>query len=349
MEFGQFSPKVPIGGNSILIDQKSTNLLIHTMFKKFSKVTSQFKNSFNYNKQNFKQEYQKFQKRRFTSSAKEDNSKTMAGLGFAGLIGGGFLLMNTLNKPIVETTADRQVVKSSITPYVQNYLFNTYKYVASGIAMTSLSAYFAYRSGLALRIFQINPIVSSLGFMAAIVGTSWWTRSIDSRDAVLKNVAFATFNTVMGLSLCGLCFYQPQILMRAGFYTAGVVSALSFTAMNAKEDRFLYIGGPLMAGLAVVALSGLATMFLPGQFVRTLSVLENLWLYGGLIVFSGLMLYDTQKLMHKAKVRNEITTYNPNANIPPPDFINESIGIYLNIINLFVRILQILQNQQRKR
>lgn len=320
------------------------------MFKKFSKVSSQFKNAFKQNKQHFKQEYQQYQKRRFTQNSQSaDNSRLMAGLGFAGLIGGGFLLANTLNKPIVDTSGGYTREVPSISPAVQNYLFNTYKYVASGIGLTSIAAYLAFKSGLAFKIYEMNPIAASIGFTVALIGSSMWVRSVNPQNVSTKNLAFATFNSIMGISLCGLCFLQPQILMRAAFYTAGVVSALSVTAMNAKEDRFLFLGGPLMAGLAVVALSGIASMFMPAQFVRTLSVLESLWLYGGLIVFSGLILYDTQRLMYRARTREEVTKYNPNAVIPPPDFINESIGIYLNIINLFIRILQLLQNQQRRR
>jgi FtsH-binding integral membrane protein len=71
--------------------------------------------------------------------------------------------------------------------------------------------------------------------------------------------------------------------------------------MNAKEDKFLYIGGPLMAGLAVIVLSSFAGMFLPSHYVRTLSLIEGLWLYGGLALFCGFVLYDTQKLMAKAQ------------------------------------------------
>jgi len=292
----------------------------------------------------------------FTSSS--NSSKTTAILGAAGLIGGGFLLLNTLNKPMVDRSGSSnysgaqvalpneysEAPKQSIPRHVQDYLFNTYKYVASGLTITSLAAYLGYKSGLAMKIMQMNPMMSGLGFLALSFGTMAWTRSVDPRNTVAKNIAFSSFNAVIGLSLCGLAFLHPQILLRAGIYTGGIVSALSFTAMNAKEDRFLSLGGPLMVGLTIVFLSGLTSMFLPARFVTTLSIMEKLWLYGGLAVFSGLMLYDTQKLMARANYRHQI-----QSNLPPPDYINESIGIYLNIINIFVRMVMILTNSSNKR
>lgn len=58
-----------------------------------------------------------------------------------------------------------------------------------------------------------------------------------------------------------------------------------------SNDRYLYMGGPLLAGVAVVALSSLAPMVLP-MGLRALAITENISLYGGLAVFSGFVLYE---------------------------------------------------------
>ncbi len=65
----------------------------------------------------------------------------------------------------------------------------------------------------------------------------------------------------------------------------------------------------------------LASMFFPSP------ALYNIWLYGGLVLFSAFVLYDVQKIIHNAKTR---AMYDP---------INESLRVYLDAIMIFERFL----------
>ncbi len=58
-----------------------------------------------------------------------------------------------------------------------------------------------------------------------------------------------------------------------------------------RNDKYLYMGGPLLAGVTVVALSSLAPMALP-LGMRGLAISEAISLYGGLAVFSGFVLFE---------------------------------------------------------
>lgn len=77
-------------------------------------------------------------------------------------------------------------------------------------------------------------------------------------------------------------------VLRPGmFRTRCKVSKLT----HARNDKYLYMGGPLLAGVTVVALSSLAPLALP-LGMRGLAVAESLSLYGGLAVFGGFVLYE---------------------------------------------------------
>ena len=60
-------------------------------------------------------------------------------------------------------------------------------------------------------------------------------------------------------------------------------------------------------------------------------------IYGGLILFSMFLLYDTQKIVQKAE------------NSLHFDPINESMGIYMDTINIFIRMASILAGGNRKK
>ena len=136
-------------------------------------------------------------------------------------------------------------------------------------------------------------------------------------------------------------FLHPALLARAGLYTVGMMGALTFVGATAKQEKYLYLGGPLLAGVAIVALSGFAPLVVPATAARTLMWTENIWLYGGLAVFGGFTLYDVQKVLHHARLAQ--------AGVLRRDAVNESIGLELDFLNIFIRMVQILGMSRNNR
>jgi len=141
--------------------------------------------------------------------------------------------------------------------------------------------------------------------------------------------------------LSPLMFLQPALLARAGLYTAGMMGSIAFVGATAKQEKYLYLGGPLLAGVAIVALSGFAPLVVPATAARTLMWTENIWLYGGLAVFGGFTLYDVQKILHHARLAER--------GLIKKDSVNESISLELDFINIFIRMVQILGMSQSRR
>lgn len=78
-------------------------------------------------------------------------------------------------------------------------------------------------------------------------------------------------------------------------YFTGIVGGLSTVAVCAPSDKFLNWAGPLGIGLGGVFVASLGSAFLPPTSALGLS-LYSISLYGGLLLFSAFLLYDTQKV-----------------------------------------------------
>ncbi|KAG6851329.1 hypothetical protein H0H93_005727 [Arthromyces matolae] len=151
-----------------------------------------------------------------------------------------------------------------------------------------------------------------------------------------KSLLHETFQyTGGGLALTALAARQM-----AALYTCGVVGSISYVGATATTDKYLNLGGPLLAGVTVVALSSLAPMALP-LGLRGLAVTEAISLYGGLAVFGGFVLYDTQKILKHGRLVEQGSI--------KADPITEAISLQLDMINIFIRLVQILAMNQRKK
>lgn len=155
-----------------------------------------------------------------------------------------------------------------------------------------------------------------------------------------KYALWATFNATQAAILSPLLFLSPALLARAGIYTLGMMGSIAFVGATAKQEKYLYLGGPLMAGVAIVALSGIAPLLLPATATRSLIWTEKIWLYGGLAVFGGFTLYDVQRILQHARMSER--------GLMKKDVVNESVSLELDFLNIFIRMVHILGMQRRK-
>lgn len=61
----------------------------------------------------------------------------------------------------------------------------------------------------------------------------------------------------MGAVIAPLTLLGGPLMVRAAWYTAGIVGGLSTVAMCAPSEKFLNMGGPLAVGVGVVFASSL--------------------------------------------------------------------------------------------
>ncbi|KAF2138323.1 uncharacterized protein K452DRAFT_277417 [Aplosporella prunicola CBS 121167] len=252
----------------------------------------------------------------------------------AGIFGGTLLAINLVFNR--ETRED-----GGMPTYERSYLNETFMHTGLGLGIIGIAARALHMNGWSYRLMAANPwAVLGIGLVGSI-GTMYGARATAPENYVQKYALWGAFNVTQAALLSPLLFLQPALLARAGLYTVGMMGSIAFVGATAKQEKYLYLGGPLLAGVAIVALSGLAPMVVPATAARTLMWTENIWLYGGLAVFGGFTLYDVQKVLHHARLAER--------GLIKRDAVNESISLELDFINIFIRMVQILGMQQNRR
>ncbi|KAI1419367.1 bax inhibitor family protein [Xylaria sp. FL1777] len=226
--------------------------------------------------------------------------------------------------------------------YERSYLNSTFLHTGLGVGIIGLTARQMIQTGFVYRLMVTSPWAVAIGGLALSFGTMIATRSIDPDNYIPKYALWTAFNATQAAFVAPLLAFAPGALIaRAGLYTVAMMGSISFVGATAKQEKYMYIGGPLLAGAALVAVSGLAPLIIPATAVRTLAFTENIWLYGGLAVFGGFTLYDVQKILHHARMAER--------GVIKKDPVNESISLELDFLNIFIRMVQILMLQQGRR
>lgn len=233
--------------------------------------------------------------------------------------------------------------KATIWPkYIRDRVTDTYMYFGGSLMSTAAAAVAIARNPSAMRLVSQNGMLSLVLTLGAMIGTSVLCRSIEYKPGFgPKQMTWLLHTAVIGAVIAPLTILGGPLMIRAAWYTAGVVGGLSTVAVCAPSDKFLSMGGPLAAGLGVVFVASLGSAFLPPTGALGLG-LYSLSMYGGLILFSGFLLYDTQRIVRKAE------TY-PTYGVQPYDPVNASMSIYMDTINIFIRIAMLMAGGNRRK
>ncbi|PWN41657.1 hypothetical protein IE81DRAFT_324282 [Ceraceosorus guamensis] len=253
-------------------------------------------------------------------------------LSSGGLIVGGAVAVHWL--------MNRETRDAPFSEFVSNYVHSTFGWLATGLAMTGGGAFLLHRMGASRSLMAANPwLVMGAGLVCSIGGMIGAQTLPPGSPG--KMASYVLFNAAQAAVLSPLFFFAPAVLSRAALYTAGIVGSCCWVGMTAKDGQYLWLGTPLLIGVSIVALSSIAPLVLPATAFRALAVTEALSIYGGLGVFSLFLIYDSQSIVRKAQMAQ--------AGMIPADPLRDSIGLELDAINIFVRLVTILGGQQRKR
>ena len=190
---------------------------------------------------------------------------------------------------------------------------NTYQLLALSTGVAAIGAGISILAGF-------GPLLGIVFTLLGLVPLIYLSKNRNTAAAV---PAMLTFTGLSGLGLGPTLTHYLNLpggsgtVMTAAVLTTAVTLALTAYVHKTGRD-FTRMGGFLFAGLIVVLLASVAAMFVPAMQAGVSAVAA--------LLFSGFILFDTSRL-----IRGEEDNY-----------VMAACSMYLNVLNLFMSILQLL-------
>jgi FtsH-binding integral membrane protein len=248
---------------------------------------------------------------------------------------------------------------AAIDAGLRAHMLRIYNYMVLGLAITGIAAFGVHALSVTgdvaaaakithdgidipIRLAGLNMYLTPLGY-ALFVGPLKWpvilaplalvfalSFGIERLRPTMAQLLFWLYAALVGLSLASIfMIYTQTSVVRVFFTTAASFGALSLWGYATQRD-LSGMGSFLVMGLFGVIIAGIVNLFLVSSALQwTVSVI-------GVLVFSGLTAWDTQRL------KNEYIYFAMDDATAQRSAVMGALSLYLDFINMFMMLLQLL-------
>ncbi len=212
------------------------------------------------------------------------------------------------------------------------YMQKVFGLMGLGTAITGLVAFFTANSPAMLQVLYGTPLRYVI-FLAPLAFVLVLSFGIQRMRAATAQLVFWLFAGVMGLSLASIFLvYTGQSIVTTFFVSSATFFGMALYGYTTKRDltgwgSFLFMG---LIGLLIASRVGLFVQSSALQFA--ISVI-------GVLIFTGLTAYDTQKIKEMYYAGDDAETGGKKA-------VMGALRLYLDFINLFLYLLRFLGDRR---
>ena len=221
-------------------------------------------------------------------------------------------------------------VQAEFDAGLRAHMLRVYNYMASGLALTGIVCYFTIHSPALLEsVFGLRWI-----FFAATLGMAFLVfPRIHRMSVTAAQAAFWVFATIIGLWIAPIVAqYTGTSVARVFFITASMFGGMSLYGYTTKKDLSGW-GSFLIMGFV-----GIFIGFLVNSFFIQSTALHFAMSVIGVLVFTGLTAWDTQR------IKNEYADHYGNDTLAKMAILG-ALGLYMNFINMFLMLLMLFGNR----
>ncbi len=221
----------------------------------------------------------------------------------------------------------------SLSRIRQAFMTKVYGWMFVGMLVTGAASWYTYDSGLWWRIASNN--IFFYGLIIAELGLVWFLAArVQTLPVFAAGTMFLVYSLLNGLTLSVIFVaYTMDSIFEVFFLTAGMFLCLSMFGYITKKD----LTG--MGNFMLMGLFGLIGILILNIFVKS-SMLTFISSLAGVLIFSGLTAYDTQKIKEMAIIETK------GSEAAVKTAIAGALALYLDFINLFIFLLSLLGNRR---
>ncbi|KAL4498014.1 hypothetical protein ABPG72_014871 [Tetrahymena utriculariae] len=193
---------------------------------------------------------------------------------------------------------------------------------------------FMSQQNRSFRLFQIhNDWLNTLSLVLTIaISVGMYCVPALTKKLPINYIALGLFTLCEGYTLSALTLkFSKLIVLQAGFLTAGATILLFLYACTTKKDI------TIMNSLFFLLISSISLVSLINFFFFKIELLAMLIQFATVLIYSLYLIYDIQLIMGNKTLQLDIDNY-----------ILGSLMIYVDIVQIFLKILQILGKQEEK-
>jgi FtsH-binding integral membrane protein len=228
-------------------------------------------------------------------------------------------------------------------------MLRVYNYMAIGLAITGVAAYGVYSAAVSTvpTQYALKGGVYLTQFGAALYGSAlMWvvilaplalvfflSFRIQRMSVGAAQITFWIYAALLGVSLSSIFLvYTMASITQVFFITAATFGAMSLWGYTTQRD-LTSMGSFLTMGLIGILIAMLVNWFLASPALGfAISVI-------GVLVFTGLTAYDTQKIKETYYVGDDGTVTGRKA-------IMGALSLYLDFVNLFLMLLRLFGDRR---
>ncbi len=214
------------------------------------------------------------------------------------------------------------------------FISQVFTYMAGALAITGVVA-FLFGTNLELVSLLRNPETGGntmLGWIVMFAPLAFillMGTMMKRLSAPMMLLAFAAYSVLMGMSMSYIFLMYTQAAISTTFFiTAGTFGVMAFVGYTTKTDLTKF-GSLLMMALVGIIIASVVNFFIGSSGLNyIISVL-------GVLIFTGLTAYDTQKLK---EIGAQVGTGTQEASKMA---MWGALSLYLDFINLFLFLLRL--------